>query len=71
MKVDGEVKAVFEEIKEEVSKETGISRLAEFEVHSYETQLVAGTNYFIKVSTKWFGIKWFHLRVFKVHLTFE
>ena len=71
MKADHEVKAVFEEIKEEVSKETGISRLAEYEVHSYETQLVAGTNYFIKVSAKWFGTKWFHLRVFKVHLTVE
>ena len=64
MQADREVKAIFEEIKDEFSSETGMSRLADFEVHSYITQIVGGTNYFIKVSAKWF-----HLRVFKVILT--
>ena len=69
MHADREVKAVFDEIKDDFSSVSGVSRLADYEVHSYITQIVGGTNYFIKVSAKWFGTKWFHLHVFKVVLT--
>ena len=59
--VDDEVKAIFEEIKAELQTQTATT--GEFEIHGYKTQVVAGTNYFIKCSA---AGKFVHARVFKV-----
>ena len=61
--VDDEVKAILEEIKLELHAETGTTRFCEFEIHSYKTQDVAGTNYFIKCSA---AGKFVHVRAYKV-----
>merc|ERR1712032_1721738 len=57
--VDDEVRAIFEEIKAELQEKTGIT--GDFEIHGYKSQLVAGTNYFIRCSA---GGKFVHARVF-------
>ena len=59
--VDDEVKAIFEEIKAELQAKTETT--GEFEIHGYKTQIVAGTNYFIRCSA---AGKFVHARVFKV-----
>jgi len=58
--VDDEVKAIFEEIKAELLAKTETT--GEFEIHGYKTQIVAGTNYFIRCSA---AGKFVHARVFK------
>jgi hypothetical protein len=61
-KVDDVVRAIFEEIKEELRAKTGIT--GEFKIHGYKEQLVAGMNYFIKCSS---AGKFVHVRVYEVH----
>ncbi len=51
------VNSLKNEIQEKVKKE-----FSKFEVHSYKTQVVAGTNYFVKVNT---NDKFMHIRIFK------
>ncbi|CBY34098.1 unnamed protein product [Oikopleura dioica] len=58
--VDDDVRVVFEEIKAELQAQTETT--GEFEIHGYKTQVVAGTNYFIKCSA---AGKFVHARVFK------
>ena len=62
MKVDDNVKAIFEEIKAELRAKTGIK--GKFKIHGYKAQLVAGTIYFIRCSS---AGKFVHVRVFEVH----
>ena len=62
--VDDEVKAIFEEIKAELQAKTETT--GEFEIHGYKTQVVAGTNYFIRCSA---AGKFVHARAFKVFFT--
>ena len=45
------------EIQKKVKKEFN-----KFEAHSYKTQVVAGTNYFVKVNT---DDEYIHIRIFK------
>lgn len=59
--VDDEVKAIVDAIKSDLQAKTGSE--GEFEIHGYRTQVVNGTNYFIKCSANG---KFVHARVHQV-----
>ncbi|XP_065667799.1 cystatin-A isoform X1 [Hydra vulgaris] len=59
---DDEVKAIIEKIKDQVLGKVNQS-LDQYEAVSYKTQVVAGTNFFIKVKTG--DNRFIHLRVFR------
>jgi len=57
---DNDVQALIEKVREEAEKKAGKS-FAQYKAVSYSSQVVAGTNYFIKVNV---GGEHVHLRVF-------
>ncbi|XP_019647791.1 PREDICTED: cystatin-B-like [Branchiostoma belcheri] len=57
-----EIQAICDEVKAEVEKQAGV-KYRTFQAVSYRSQVVAGTNYFIKVDVG--GEKYVHLTVFK------
>lgn len=59
---DKEVQQICDQVKEEAEKKAG-SKFPEFVAVSYKTQVVAGTNYFIKVNVG--DGNFIHLRVYK------
>ena len=59
-----DVQSMINELKAEASSHLGGKNLSPFEAVSYKTQVVAGTNYFVKVLADG-GKEHVHLRVFK------
>ncbi|XP_022312277.2 cystatin-B-like [Crassostrea virginica] len=58
---DAEVKAIIKEVKAAVEKKVG-KKLETYLAVSYKTQVVSGTNYFVKVNV---GYEHLHLRIFE------
>jgi len=59
-----EVKAFCEEVRQEVEKKVGQDKVKVYKALHYRSQLVAGTNYFVKVQIDDDG-KCLHLRLFE------
>uniref|UniRef100_A0AAV2L6D8 Cystatin-B n=1 Tax=Knipowitschia caucasica TaxID=637954 RepID=A0AAV2L6D8_KNICA len=59
---DPEIQGICESVKEKVEEKAN-KKYATFEAKSYTTQVVAGTNYFVKVHVG--GDDHVHLRIFK------
>nr|AEF33385.1 cystatin B-like protein [Crassostrea ariakensis] len=59
-KADSEIQASIEEVREDVETNVG-NKLDTYDAVSYKTQIVAGTNYFVKVNA---GDEYLHLRIF-------
>ncbi|XP_019647794.1 PREDICTED: cystatin-B-like [Branchiostoma belcheri] len=57
-----EIQAICDEVKAEVEEQAGV-KYETFRATTFSSQVVAGTNYFIKVDVG--GEKFVHLRVFK------
>ncbi|KAM4794957.1 cystatin-A-like [Rhinophrynus dorsalis] len=58
-----EVQAIVDEIKEELEKRSG-QNFCTFKAVEYKTQLVAGTNYFVKVHAG--DQDYVHVRIYKM-----
>ncbi|MDK0713538.1 cystatin domain-containing protein, partial [Clostridium perfringens] len=59
-KADCETQAVIEEVRGDVENKLE-KKLDSYDAVSYKTQIVAGTNYFVKVNA---GDEYIHLRIF-------
>ncbi|XP_068122371.1 cystatin-B-like [Hyperolius riggenbachi] len=59
---DAEVQAICELFKAEVEAKSG-KKFGTYEAHSFKTQLVSGTNYFVKVHVG--NEEYVHLRIYK------